>query len=94
MIAWLIVMMRRLDISQNLTGARNRAITTLIADWDVAFPATQLQWIELREVGACWPRFSKDHRAVLELVAIGVPPMRGPRRTSRSQDLYGVVAWR
>lgn len=71
MIAWLIEMMRRLHISQNLTGARNRAITTPIADWDVATPATQLQWIELREVGACWPRLSKDHRTVLELVAIG-----------------------
>jgi len=70
-VAWLVVMMRRLHISKNLTGARNRAIVVSIDDWDVATPASQLEAVELSEVGDRWPTLSKDHQEILSLVAIG-----------------------
>jgi len=70
-VAWLIVMMRRLHLSQNVEGARNRAIVVTIDDWDVATPPSQQHALELRELSDRWPKLSKEHRAVLSLVAIG-----------------------
>jgi RNA polymerase sigma-70 factor (ECF subfamily) len=68
--AWLVVMMRRLYLSKFVSGAQNKAEMIPIDDWDAAVPATQTQAIELRELESRWPKLSKNHREVLELVAI------------------------
>jgi RNA polymerase sigma-70 factor (ECF subfamily) len=68
--AWLIVMMRRLYLANFVVGARNRAEMIPIDEWDAAVPATQNLSIELRELESRWSTLSKSHREVLETVAI------------------------
>ncbi|MDR6292668.1 RNA polymerase sigma-70 factor (ECF subfamily) [Inquilinus ginsengisoli] len=69
--AWLVVMMRRLHLSQNVVGKRNQAIMVPIDDWDAVTPPSQTQAVELREIAARWPELSAIHRDVLEAVAVG-----------------------
>jgi len=69
--AWLVVMMRRLHLSNFVVGARNKAEMLPIDEWDAVVPATQNQAIELRELEVRWAALSKHHREVLETVAIG-----------------------
>jgi RNA polymerase sigma-70 factor (ECF subfamily) len=69
--AWLIVMMRRLYLSNFVVGGRNKSEMVQIDEWDAAIPASQNQVLELRELEGFWSKLSKDHQEVLELVAIG-----------------------
>jgi|SRR5882757_11422115 len=70
MMAWLVVMMRRLHLSKFVEGKRNKTEFIALDGWDAAVPATQIQSMELRELEGRWPGLSKQHREVLELVAI------------------------
>lgn len=70
-VAWLVVMMRRLYLSKFVAGKHNQHETIPIDEWDAATPATQTQAIEVRELGDRWPALSKDHRDVLRMVAVG-----------------------
>jgi RNA polymerase sigma-70 factor (ECF subfamily) len=70
MLAWLVVMMRRLYISNFVEGKRNQARMIPIDDWDAVAPATQLLTIELAQVAARWTKLSPNHREILSLVAI------------------------
>ncbi|HEY9344854.1 MAG TPA: RNA polymerase sigma factor [Inquilinus sp.] len=70
MMAWLVVMMRRLYLSHFIDSKHNRAKTIPIDDWDASTPATQMQTVEVMEVAARWQNLSKDHREVLDVVAV------------------------
>jgi RNA polymerase sigma-70 factor (ECF subfamily) len=70
MMAWLVVMMRRLHLSHFIDNKHNRAKTIPIDDWDASTAATQLQTVEVMEVAARWQNLSKDHREILDMVAI------------------------
>jgi RNA polymerase sigma-70 factor (ECF subfamily) len=69
MMAWLIVMMRRLYLSKIAT-LRAKTQTVPIDDWDAAVPATQMLAMELREVAARWAKLSKNHRDILTMIGI------------------------
>jgi len=70
-VAWLIVMMRRLHLSKFVAGKRNQTEMVPIDDWDLAAPARQTEAVEVRELEDRWPALSRSHREVLHLVAIG-----------------------
>jgi RNA polymerase sigma-70 factor (ECF subfamily) len=70
MMAWLVVMMRRLHLSHFIDSKHNRAKTIPIDDWDASTPATQMETIEVMEVAARWQDLSKDHREILDMVAV------------------------
>ncbi|WP_342236386.1 RNA polymerase sigma factor [Inquilinus sp. OTU3971] len=70
MMAWLVVMMRRLYLSHFIDSRHNRAKTIPIDDWDASTPATQMQTLEVMEVAARWQNLSKDHREILDMVAV------------------------
>lgn len=69
MMAWLVVMMRRLYLSK-VTTVQSRAIMISIDDWDVGTPPTQLGTIELRQVSARWAALSKEHQDILTIVVV------------------------
>ena len=69
MMAWLVVMMRRLYLSK-VTTVQSRAVMISIDDWDASTPATQMGTIELRQVAARWTTLSKEHRDILITVAV------------------------
>jgi RNA polymerase sigma-70 factor (ECF subfamily) len=69
-VAWLIVMMRRLHLSKFVSGKRNQTEMVPIEGWDLPAPANQTEAIEVREVEERWPSLSRSHREVLHLVAI------------------------
>lgn len=69
-VAWLIVMMRRLHLSKFVTGKRNQTEMVSIEGWDLPSPPNQTDRIALRELEDRWPSLSRSHRDVLRLVAI------------------------
>lgn len=71
LMAWMVVVMRRLFLSK-FAGAANRASRMVpIEDCEIAAPMHQDGAVAISRVQASWPRLSRDHRRVLELVAIG-----------------------
>jgi RNA polymerase sigma-70 factor (ECF subfamily) len=70
MMAWLVVMMRRLYLTNFIDSKHNRTTTIPIDDWDASTPATQIQTVEVMEVAARWQYLSKDHREILDMVAV------------------------
>jgi RNA polymerase sigma-70 factor (ECF subfamily) len=68
--AWLIVMMRRIFLSQ-LTSLRNRSEHTPIEEWDCSIKASQTDTVELREVQSKLGLLSRDHIDVIRVVALG-----------------------
>lgn len=70
MMAWLVVMMRRLHLSNFIDNKHNRAKMIPIDDWDASTPATQMQTVEVTEVAARWQTLSKDHREIVAMVAV------------------------
>ncbi|WP_395679738.1 RNA polymerase sigma factor [Inquilinus sp.] len=69
MMAWLVVMMRRLYLSK-VTTVPYKAQIISIDDWEASTPATQLATIELLQVAARWATLSKDHRDILTMVTL------------------------
>lgn len=71
LMAWLVVMMRRLFLSK-FVGHANRASSHFpIEDCEIAVPINQEQRVEIGRVQKSWPQLSHDHREVLEIVAVG-----------------------
>jgi RNA polymerase sigma-70 factor (ECF subfamily) len=71
MMGWLIVIMRRIFLTQYLRAGRVKLKTVPLDDRDLCIQSSQDFTIELREIEARWPTLSKDHREVLERIAIG-----------------------
>ena len=71
LMAWMVVVMRRLFLSK-FVGPSNRAAGMVpIEDCEIAVPMTQEQAVDIARVRASWPELSEDHRLVLEIVAVG-----------------------
>ncbi|MGK9171038.1 RNA polymerase sigma factor [Inquilinus limosus] len=70
MIAWLVVMMRRLFLSNFVQGLRNDIQIVTIEDFDHPCDGSQEQRVELNELYIQWRRLTADHREVIRLVAV------------------------
>lgn len=71
LMAWMVVVMRRIFLSK-FVGASNRAASMVpIEDCEIAVPMTQEQAVDIARVTKSWPQLSEDHRLVLEIVAVG-----------------------
>lgn len=71
LMAWLVVMMRRLFLSK-FVGPANRASSHFpVEECEIAVPVNQEQRVEIGRIQASWPQLSHDHREVLEIVAVG-----------------------
>lgn len=68
---WLIVIMRRIFLSQYMQAGRAKPEIVPLDDRDLGTQSSQDFVVELRELEARWPTLPKDHREVLERVAIG-----------------------
>ena len=71
LMAWLVVMMRRIFLSK-FVGPSNRAHSQCtIEDCEIAVPVNQEQVVAIGRIQKSWSRLSHDHREVLEVVAVG-----------------------
>ncbi|MGK9170894.1 sigma-70 family RNA polymerase sigma factor [Inquilinus limosus] len=71
LMAWLVVMMRRIFLSKFVGASRRAASQFQIEDCEVAVPVNQEQRVDIARIQDSWPRLSHDHREVLEIVAVG-----------------------
>jgi RNA polymerase sigma-70 factor (ECF subfamily) len=71
LMAWMVVMMRRIFLSKFVGPAKRATSQFPIEDCEIAVPVNQEQRVEISRVQASWPRLSHDHREVLEVVAVG-----------------------
>jgi RNA polymerase sigma-70 factor (ECF subfamily) len=71
LMAWMVVVMRRIFLSKFVAASNRTASFIPIEECEIAVPMTQEQAVAIGRVRASWPRLSRDHRTVLEMVAIG-----------------------
>ncbi|MGK9230427.1 sigma-70 family RNA polymerase sigma factor [Inquilinus limosus] len=70
MMGWLVVIMRRIFLSQYMQAGRAKPELVPLDDRDLGTQSSQDFVVELRELEARWPTLPKDHREVLERIAI------------------------
>ncbi|WP_343716079.1 RNA polymerase sigma factor [Inquilinus sp.] len=71
--AWLVVMMRRIFLS-NVATLQARAETAPIEDWDGAAAPSQLLAIELQDVDRSIRKLSPEHQKMIRIVAANEIP--------------------
>ena len=74
MLSWLVVIMRRIFLSQYARVGRAKLNIVPLEDRDLGVESSQDHALELRELAARWPALSTEHREVLECIAIAGEP--------------------
>jgi RNA polymerase sigma-70 factor (ECF subfamily) len=70
MMGWLVVIMRRIFLSQYARVGRVKLIIVPLDDHSLGVKSSQDDVLELRELATRWPMLSSEHREVLECIAI------------------------
>jgi RNA polymerase sigma-70 factor (ECF subfamily) len=76
LMGWLVVIMRRIFLSQYARVGRAKLNTVPLEDYDLGVESSQDRVLELRELAARWPTLSNEHREVLECIAIAGEPYK------------------
>lgn len=70
MMGWLVVIMRRIFLSEYARAGRAKLITVPLENQSLGIKSSQDDMLELRELATRWSTLSREHREVLECIAI------------------------